>query len=94
MGANDIELILYLANLCSSIEDAKQKSEHDKKMRLAEEKKTRVRKTIEELRHKFKDLLTQNVQLPEHLRLNRKEFEMDPEIKKELAKHTEEKVRL
>ena len=75
-----------------SIEDAKQKSEYDKKMRLAEEKKAGVRKTIEELRQQFKQLLTENTKLPEHLRLNRKEFEMDPEIKKELARQTEEKV--
>lgn len=61
-------------------------------MRLAEEKKLSARKTIEELRHQFKELLIQNMQLPEHLRLDRKEFEMDPEIKRELAKHTEEKV--
>ena len=75
-----------------SIEDAKQKSEYDKMMRLAEEKKVSVRQTIDDLRTQFKSLLSRNMELPHHLRLDRKEFEMDPEIKRELQRHTDEKV--
>ncbi|CAH1796965.1 unnamed protein product [Owenia fusiformis] len=74
-----------------SIEDAKQKAEHDKMMRLAEEKKTDVKRTIAQLRRQFKKLIERNVELPAHLRLDRKEFEMDPEIKKELERQTQEK---
>ena len=55
-----------------SIEDAKQKSEYDKMVRLAEEKKSKVRTTIDKLRMEFSTLLRQNGQLPPHLQLNRK----------------------
>ena len=41
-------------------------------MRLAEEKKTSVRKTITDMQKKFRLLLDKNEQLPEHLRLDRK----------------------
>ena len=54
-----------------SIEDAKQKSEHDKMMKLAEEKKRSVRHTIQGFRHEFKKLLEKNHELPPHLRLDR-----------------------
>ena len=55
-----------------SIELEKQKSEHDKRMRKAEEKKMEVRRTIAKLRRQFKKLLEQNQELPEHLQLQRK----------------------
>ena len=55
-----------------SIEDAKQKSEHDKMMKRAEEKKMGVKYTIEKLRHSFRKLLEKNGELPPHLRLDRK----------------------
>lgn len=85
-------------------------------MKLAEEKKERVRVTINQMRSKFKDLILKNSELPSHLQLDRKvscqlsgvlemkgmkfmkilkqEFEMDPEIKKELERHTREKIEL
>jgi len=53
-----------------SIEDAKQKSEHDKMMREAERRKLEVRTVIAQLRRQFKKLLERNNELPEHLRLN------------------------
>jgi len=54
----------------SSIEDAKQKAEHDKMMREAEERKQEVRRIITQLRRQFKKLLEKNHELPTHLRLN------------------------
>ncbi|KAF6034679.1 hypothetical protein EB796_007012 [Bugula neritina] len=75
-----------------SIEDAKQKAEHDKMMREAEERKQEVRRIITQLRRQFKKLLEKNHELPTHLRLNAVEFEMDPEIKKELARQTQDKI--
>ncbi|XP_067931339.1 cilia- and flagella-associated protein 44-like [Watersipora subatra] len=75
-----------------SIEDAKQKAEHDKMMREAEERKQEVRRIITQLRRQFKKLLEKNHELPVHLRLDSIEFEMDPEIKKELARQTQEKI--
>lgn len=56
-------------HLLSSIEDAKQKAEHDKMMREAEQRKQEVRRIIAQLRRQFKKLLERNHELPEHLRL-------------------------
>ena len=55
-----------------SIEDAKQKSEYDKMIALAEKKKATVRLTINEMRYDFKKLLKKNVEIPDHLRLRTK----------------------
>ena len=52
-----------------SIEDAKQKAEHDKMMKEAEERKQDVRRIIAQLRRQFKKLLEKNHELPPHLRL-------------------------
>ncbi|XP_052805423.1 cilia- and flagella-associated protein 44-like isoform X2 [Mya arenaria] len=75
-----------------SIEEAKQKAEHDKMMRDAEEKKKEVRRHITKMRRMFKQLLEQNESLPTHLRLHKDEFEMDREIKKELERHKADKI--
>ena len=56
---------------CCSIEDAKQKSEYDKMMKLAEEKKKKVRHTIQGFREQFQKLIEKNNDLPPHLRLDR-----------------------
>ncbi|XP_033641081.1 cilia- and flagella-associated protein 44-like isoform X3 [Asterias rubens] len=77
-----------------SIELEKQKSEYDKMMRKADEKKMEVRRTIAKFRRQFKKLLEQNQDLPDHLQLERKEFEMDPGIRKELEKQTNDKIEL
>ncbi|XP_033126041.1 cilia- and flagella-associated protein 44-like [Anneissia japonica] len=77
-----------------SIEVEKQKAEHDKMMKLAEEKKVNVRRTIAKLRRQFKKLLDTNSDLPEHLQLERKEFEMDPEIKKDMERQTAQRIEL
>ena len=55
-----------------SIELEKQKSEYDKMMRKADEKKMEVRRTIAKFRRQFKKLLEQNQDLPDHLQLERK----------------------
>jgi hypothetical protein len=54
-----------------SIEDARQKAEYDRMMKLAEEKKQHVRKTITQLRLQFKKLLESNEELPKNLQLLR-----------------------
>ncbi|KAL4229263.1 hypothetical protein ACF0H5_012303 [Mactra antiquata] len=77
-----------------SIEEAKQKAEHDKMMKEAEEKKREVRRHIAKMRRMFKQLLDQNESLPQHLRLHKDEFEMDREIKEELERHKREKIDL
>ncbi|XP_046572732.1 cilia- and flagella-associated protein 44-like isoform X2 [Haliotis rubra] len=75
-----------------SIEDAKQKSEYDKMMKEAEEKKREVRRNIAKLRRQFRGVLEKNESLPRHIQLLKGEFEMDREIKSELERHTNEKI--
>ena len=55
-----------------SIEDAKQKAEYDKKLMLAEEKKTLMRESIQTLRDEFQKLIDRNNELPPHLALSHK----------------------
>ncbi|XP_048773099.2 cilia- and flagella-associated protein 44-like isoform X2 [Ostrea edulis] len=77
-----------------SIEDAKQKAEHDKMMKLADEKKKEVRRQIAKLRRQFKNILDQNEGLPVHLQLKKEEFELDREIKLELDKQKTDRIDL
>ncbi|KAH9503836.1 Cilia- and flagella-associated protein 44 [Bulinus truncatus] len=77
-----------------SIEDAKQKSEYDKRMKEAEYKKKEVRKKINQMRRQFRTIIEQNENLPKHLQLGRMEFEMDREIKQELERQTQEKIEI
>lgn len=78
-----------------SIEEAKQKDEHDEMVRVAEERKGGVRQNIARLRQQFKRLLQQNEErLPEHLRLDRREFELDPAFRAAAQRALEEKVSL
>ena len=58
--------------LLCSIEDAKQKAEYDKKLMLAEEKKAKMRETIESMREEFQKVIARNNELPPHLALSRK----------------------
>jgi len=75
-----------------SIEDAKQKAEADRKMKLAEEKKQKVRKEVTGLRKQFTQVLLRNRVLPEHLQLSNDDFIMDPKMEETLAQQTREKV--
>ena len=77
-----------------SVEDAKQKAEHDRMMKLAEEKKQHVRRQIASLRRTFVKLQQRNGQLPEHLRLEKKEFVMDPDMERQMKAKADEKVAL
>lgn len=78
----------------ASIEDAKQKAEHDKKMKLAEEKKQHVRRQIASLRRTFVKLQNRNQQLPAHLQLGPEAFVMDPNMERSTKEQREEKVQL
>ena len=66
-----IGFTFYLIFSHYSIEEAKQKAEHDKLMKEAEEKKREVRQHIAKMRRMFKQLLEQNDTLPTHLRLHK-----------------------
>jgi hypothetical protein len=56
----------------TSIEDAKQKSEYDKMLLLAEQKKQAVREMVQSLRDQFQKITARNSTLPPHLAINRK----------------------
>lgn len=75
-----------------SIEDAKQKAEHDRRMKLAEEKKHHMRREVTALRKVFRRLKQRNSALPRDLRLGEREFVMDPHLEAELRSKAEEKV--
>ena len=77
-----------------SIEDAKQKAEHDRKMKRAEEKKIHVRRQIASLRRAYSKLQSRNAKLPSHLQLGGVEFVMDPDMERSLKEQAEEKVAL
>lgn len=69
-----IKIDLFITVL--SIEDAKQKAEHDKMMKIADEKKKDVRRQIAKLRRQFKSILEQNEGLPPHLQLRKEVCEV------------------
>ena len=54
-----------------SIEDAKQKAELDRLLKLAEEKKVGLKKKVQEMRRQFKKLLLKNGEIAQHLQLHR-----------------------
>lgn len=70
--AKDIEDPKYY-----SLEEARQRAEDDRKLKLAEEQKKEVIRKIGHLRKRFKQLHTENKSLPSHLRLNQEDFVMD-----------------
>ena len=63
-------------------------------MKLAEEKKKKVRREVASLRRTFRQLQKRNRDLPAHLRLDKEEFVMDPGMEAGLRKSAEEKVEL
>ena len=64
---------LVLCACCAllSIEDAKQKAEHDRRVKAAEAQKQSVRQEILGLRKQFQKLVNKARQLPEHLQLSK-----------------------
>jgi len=61
-----------------SIEEEKQKSELDRRIRAAEEKKTIKRQKIESLRQKFSAVVQQNSKAPFYMQLDQSQFKLDP----------------
>nr|CAH8852852.1 unnamed protein product [Trichobilharzia regenti]CAH8852854.1 unnamed protein product [Trichobilharzia regenti] len=69
-----------------SIEEYKQKSEYDRLVELAEQKKAETRLKVSELRRRFKKLKDRNERLPERIRLPISEFNLVPQIRNDLLK--------
>ncbi|NXB99125.1 CFA44 protein, partial [Orthonyx spaldingii] len=77
-----------------TIEEYKQKEEHERKMKEAEEKKNKKREELSALRHEFAFLLQKNQELPKHMQLHREEFEMDRRILEELNRQKLQRIQL
>ncbi|XP_077198104.1 cilia- and flagella-associated protein 44 isoform X2 [Paroedura picta] len=77
-----------------SIENAKQKMEHDMIIKAAEMKKYFKRQELILLRHEFQNLLQANKSLPNHMQLERAQFEIDRRIRAELDRKTAHSIRL
>ena len=75
-----------------SIEQAKQKSEYDKMIAIAEGKKSEMRQKINNLRKLFKDLTIKNDQLVPRLKLSRDEFMLEESIKEHVINQINEKI--
>ena len=78
--------------VCVSIEDAKQKKEHDRRVKQAEMKKQSVRKEIGRLRRTFLQLVQRNSQLPLPLQLAANEFTMDPSLEENMKTRAQQQV--
>ncbi|XP_048348373.1 cilia- and flagella-associated protein 44 [Sphaerodactylus townsendi] len=77
-----------------SIENAKQKMEHDMIIKEAETKKYLKRQELIVLRNEFQDLLQMNKDLPKHMQLDRAQFEMDSRIRAEMNRRTAQSIRM
>ncbi|CAH8523136.1 unnamed protein product [Dicrocoelium dendriticum] len=77
-----------------SIEQSKQKEEHDRLMNLVEQKKAEKRKKISELRLRFRRVKEMNEKLPERLRLKKEDFDLVPQIRADLLKERAAKIEL
>ncbi|NWH38345.1 CFA44 protein, partial [Chloropsis hardwickii] len=77
-----------------TIEEYKQKKEHERKMKEAEEKKNKKREELSALRQDFAFLLQKNQELPKHMQLHREEFEMDHRIFEELDRQKLQRIQL
>ena len=77
-----------------SIEDAKQKAEHNRRLKQAELKKNGVKKEVGRLRRTFLQLFQRNEQLPLPLQLPADEFIMDPSLEAGMRERAGQQVRM
>lgn len=77
-----------------SLEQQKQKDDHDKRMKIANERKEKVLDVLSDYKVEFKEILKLNKQLKESQRVTAKEMELDPRITQDLLDTLEDKMRL
>lgn len=75
-----------------SIEDAKQKTEHDRRVKQAEMRKQNVRREVGRLRRTFLQLVQRNGELPRPLQLPANEFIMDPSLEAGMKERAQQQV--
>ena len=76
-----------------SIEEEKQKSELDRRIQAADEKKELVRQKIENLRQKYLGLVQENAKAPAYMRLDSESFKIDPFLYDRMKEQTDKLVR-
>ncbi|XP_055500679.1 cilia- and flagella-associated protein 44-like [Leucoraja erinacea] len=75
-----------------SLEDAKQKAESDLILKLAEEKKAKKRVELDKLQNDFKELQIKNAELPEHVQLQKEDFEINKKIQEEINRQITDRI--
>ena len=85
--------IVHVYTCTCSIEDAKQKAEHDRRVKQAEMKKQSVRRDVGRLRRTFLQLVQRNAQLALPLQLPANEFTMDPTLESDMKERAQQQVR-
>ena len=77
-----------------SLEEARQRAENDRKLKLAEEQKKQVIGQVNKLRKRFKQFQTQNNNLPGHIQIGEDDFTMDEQIVRNFQTQTEENLKI
>ena len=77
-----------------SLEEARQRAENDRKLKLAEEQKKQVIGQVNKLRKRFKQFQTRNNNLPGHIQIGEDEFTMDEQIVRNFQAQTEENLKI
>ncbi|TPX71174.1 hypothetical protein SpCBS45565_g01378 [Spizellomyces sp. 'palustris'] len=77
-----------------SLQEAKVKSEKDKEIEDAENKKQVTRDDIQELRNEFLKLVTENEKAPPEQQIARTAVTIDPDLQADIERESEEKIRL
>ena len=77
-----------------SLEEARQRAENDRKLKLAEEQKKQVLAQVNRLRKQFKQFQTQNVNLPPHIQIPAEDFIMDKQAAEDFDRETAANLKL
>ncbi|KAI6658873.1 Cilia- and flagella-associated protein 44-like [Oopsacas minuta] len=77
-----------------SLEEARQRAENDRKLKLAEEQKKQVIAQVNKLRKQFKQFQSRNNSLPSHIQLGEEEFIMDKQAVEDFNTQTIESLKM
>lgn len=87
--AQDIDDICYL-----SLEEEKQKADHDHRMEIALARKSQVMKVIAQCKETYESLIKRNKALPPSQRIPFTELELDPRITDALQKRFDDEMEM
>ena len=75
-----------------SIQQAKLRTEEDRKLEIAEEKKTGVRKQIDALRDRFSKVVEKNKEVEDVIQVAEQDFNIDPDFFNMLIERSKKKI--